>query len=187
MFVGPQDWTVPTYAQIENNKSVGFAANCILTVDHRYRAFGTAHLMPTTGPYLVQSLWPILFNREPPDCDALCTAFRCSCDRELGTASRPGVIIQLFLKCQEFPIAHDIQSVPGAREADLSKMLLPQTLALPLQWSRRCKGMDRRLPPLYVTSFGGGPPSHRSGSYANAGSRQCRPAETLRSNSACYA
>lgn len=184
-FIGPQDWTVPTYGQIENSEIDSFSANCIPTVHDRSRAFGIAHLMHTTAPDLVQSLWPNLFNNELPHWDALCEAFRCGHDREPGAAGRHGAIVELFLKCQEFPIAHDIQIVPGARGAELSNMLFPRTPALPLQSSQRCKGMNRRLPPPSLTSFGGGPRSHPAGSYADAGSRQRRPAQTLRSNSAC--
>lgn len=157
MFIGSQARTLPTYGQIENNEIGSFSANCIPAVDDRYHALGTAHLTPATAPYLVESLWPNLVNNELPHWDTLCEAFRCGRDREPGAASRHGAIVELFLKCREFPIPHDIQIVPWARGAELSNMLFPQTPTLPLQSSQRRKGRDRRLPPPSVTSFGGGP------------------------------
>jgi hypothetical protein len=115
MFIGPQDGTVPTYGQIENNEIDSFSANCILTVDDRYRPLGSAHLRPVTAADPVQSRWPNLVNNELRHWDALCEPFRCGRDREPGAASRHEVIVELFLKCQEFPIAHDSNCPWGTR------------------------------------------------------------------------
>jgi len=108
MFVERQQWTVPHFRQIEYDEFDTPAATYILTVDDEFRALGTLRLIPTTRPYMVESLWPDLVNEELPHRDTIWEASRFGCDRNLDAASRRRVVAELLLGCQEFGVANGI-------------------------------------------------------------------------------
>src|SRR5437870_2928884 len=113
MFVERQKWTVPSYNQIEYDEFDTPAATYILTVDEHYRTLGTMRLIPTTRPYMVESLWPALVDTELPHCDSVWEASRFCCDRDLDAASRRQVVAQSILGCLEFGIANGISKYLG--------------------------------------------------------------------------
>ena len=108
MFVERQQWTVPHFRQIEYDEFDTPAATYILTVDDEFRALGTLRLIPTTRPYMVESLWPDLVDEELPHRDTIWEASRFGCDRNLDAASRRRVVAELLLGCQEFGVANGI-------------------------------------------------------------------------------
>lgn len=124
MFVERQRWTVPTYRQIEYDEFDTPAATYILTVDDQYRALGTTRLIPTTRPYMVESLWPELVDTELPHCDAIWEASRFGCERDLDAASRRRVVAELILGCQEFGIAKGISQYLGVMPPPIFKYVI---------------------------------------------------------------
>jgi N-acyl-L-homoserine lactone synthetase len=124
MFVERQKWRVPTYGQIEYDEFDTPAATYILTVDDQYRALGTTRLIPTTRPYMVESLWPDLVNAELPHCDTIWEASRFGCDRDLDSASRRRVVAELILGCQEFGIANGISQYLGVMPPPIFKYVI---------------------------------------------------------------
>ena len=76
MFVERQRWSVPSYRQIEYDEFDTPAATYILTVDEQHRALGSVRLIPTTRPYMVESLWPDLVSTELPHCGSVWEASR---------------------------------------------------------------------------------------------------------------
>ncbi len=124
MFVARQNWTVPTYGKIEYDEFDTPAATYILTVDDQYRALGTLRLVPTTRPYMIESLWPDLVTTELPHCESIWEASRFGCDRELDAASRREVVAQLLLGCQEFGIALGISQYLGVMPTRIFKSVI---------------------------------------------------------------
>jgi N-acyl-L-homoserine lactone synthetase len=124
MFIERQRWTVPTYRQVEYDEFDTPAATYILTVDDQYRALGTTRLIPTTRPYMVESLWPDLVDTELPHCDSIWEASRFGCDRDLDAASRRRVIAELILGCQEFGIANGISQYLGVMPPPIFKYVI---------------------------------------------------------------
>ncbi|MGJ4892613.1 acyl-homoserine-lactone synthase [Bradyrhizobium sp. HKCCYLRH3099] len=113
MFVERQGWSVPHYQRMEYDEFDTPAATYIVVVDERDQALGTARLIPTTRPYMVESLWPDLVDGLLPHADQVWEASRFGCDRALGAGGRRRVIGQLIQACQEFGVAHGITSYLG--------------------------------------------------------------------------
>jgi N-acyl-L-homoserine lactone synthetase len=113
MFVERQRWNVPHYRQIEYDEFDTPAATYILIVDDRSRTLGTARLIPTTRPYMVESLWPNLVDVELPHLASIWEASRFGCDRDLDAASRRRVVAQLIQGCQEFGVMNGISRYLG--------------------------------------------------------------------------
>jgi acyl homoserine lactone synthase len=113
MFVERQRWNVPHYRQIEYDEFDTPAATYILIVDDQNRTLGTARLIPTTRPYMVESLWPDLVDVELPHFASVWEASRFGCDRDLDSASRRRVVAQLIQACQEFGVANGITRYLG--------------------------------------------------------------------------
>jgi N-acyl-L-homoserine lactone synthetase len=124
MFVERQKWSVPSYRQIEYDEFDTPAATYILSVDDQNRTLGTTRLIPTTRPYMVQSLWPDLVDTELPRCDSVWEASRFGCDRELNATSRRRVVAELILGCQEFGIANGISSYLGVMPPRIFKYVI---------------------------------------------------------------
>jgi N-acyl-L-homoserine lactone synthetase len=124
MFVERQKWSVPSYRQIEYDQFDTPAATYILTVDEQYRALGAARLIPTTRPYMVESLWPDLVDMDLPHCNSIWEASRFGCDRDLDAVSRRRVLAQLILGCQEFGIATGISQYLGVMPIRIFKYVI---------------------------------------------------------------
>jgi N-acyl-L-homoserine lactone synthetase len=124
MFVERQKWNVPSYRQIEYDEFDTPAATYIVTVDEQHRALGTARLIPTTRPYMIESLWPNMVNTGLPRSDSIWEASRFGCDRDLDSASRHQVVAHLILGCQEFGIANRISQYIGVMPIRISKHVI---------------------------------------------------------------
>jgi N-acyl-L-homoserine lactone synthetase len=124
IFVERQRWSVPSYRQIEYDEFDTPAATYILTIDEQHRALGTVRLIPTTRPYMVESLWPALVNAELPHCASVWEASRFGCDRDLDAASRRRVVAELILGCQEFGVANGITKYLGVMPLRIFKYVI---------------------------------------------------------------
>jgi acyl homoserine lactone synthase len=113
MFVERQRWSVPHYQRMEYDEFDTPAATYIVVVDAHDQALGTARLIPTTRPYMVESLWPDLVEGLLPHSDQIWEASRFGCDRALGASRRRRVIGLLIQACQEFGLANGISSYLG--------------------------------------------------------------------------
>jgi acyl homoserine lactone synthase len=113
MFVERQRWNVPNYRQMEYDEFDTPAATYILIVDDRNETLGTARLIPTTRPYMVERLWPDLVDIELPHLPSIWEASRFGCDRELDARSRRRVVARLIQGCQEFGVMNGISRYLG--------------------------------------------------------------------------
>jgi N-acyl-L-homoserine lactone synthetase len=109
VFIERQGWQVPTYGGIEYDQFDTPAAKYILWLDNQGHARGVTRLIPTTRPYMVQTLWPQLVDGELPQTDSIWEASRFACDRDLDSITRRQVVAELICSCQEFGVANGIR------------------------------------------------------------------------------
>jgi N-acyl-L-homoserine lactone synthetase len=128
----------PSYRQIEYDEFDTPAATYILTVDEQHRTLGSVRLIPTTRPYMVESLWPNLVNTELPHCASVWEASRFGCDRDLDAASRRCVVAQLILGCRSLELQLASHSISGSCQSEFSNTLSQQTAVLSSEPDQRC-------------------------------------------------
>ena len=109
VFIERQGWKVPTYRGFEYDEFDTPAAKYILWLDNQGHARGVTRLIPTTRPYMVQTLWPQLVDGELPQMDSIWEASRFGCDRNLDSATRRQIVTELICSCQEFGVANGIR------------------------------------------------------------------------------
>jgi N-acyl-L-homoserine lactone synthetase len=124
MFVERQNWHVPHYRQMEYDQFDTPAATYILVVDDQTRSLGTARLIPTTRPYMVEALWPHLVDTELPHTASIWEASRFGCDRDLNAADRRRVVARLIQGCQEFGVLNGIGRYLGVMPAWIFKHVI---------------------------------------------------------------
>jgi len=108
IFVERQHWDVPSHNGLEYDQFDTPAATYVVWLDDRRQARGVTRLIPTTRPYMVQSLWPELIRGPPPHSAAIWEATRFGCDRDLDGRTRRRVVAELICGCQEFGISNGI-------------------------------------------------------------------------------
>ncbi|WP_407154755.1 acyl-homoserine-lactone synthase [Bradyrhizobium sp. STM 3557] len=124
MFVERQRWNVPSYRQLEYDQFDTPAATYILVVDDHNRTLGTTRLIPTTRPYMVETLWPDLIDIALPHLPAIWEASRFGCDRDLDAVNRRQVVAQLIQGCQEFGVLNGIERYLGVMPAWIFKHVI---------------------------------------------------------------
>lgn len=113
MFVERQSWNVPSYRQLEYDQFDTPAATYILVVDDQNRTLGTTRLIPTTRPYMIETLWPDLVDSALPHDPSIWEASRFGCDRDLDAVNRREVVARLIQSCQEFGLLRGIERYLG--------------------------------------------------------------------------
>ncbi|MBV8753564.1 MAG: hypothetical protein JO309_01650 [Pseudonocardiales bacterium] len=108
LFVDRQNWRVPTYNGLEYDRFDTPAARYILWLDRFGQARGVARLLPTTEPYMIETLWPDLVDGPLPRSHAVWEATRFGCDCFLDPQARRRIVAELICGCLEFAIAQGI-------------------------------------------------------------------------------
>ena len=63
LFIDRQNWAVPSFGGLEFDQFDSPAAHYLLWLDAAGQARGAVRLVPTTQPYMLQTLWPDLRKR----------------------------------------------------------------------------------------------------------------------------
>jgi N-acyl-L-homoserine lactone synthetase len=113
IFVERQRWEVPTYNGLEYDQFDTPAARYLLWLDAHQQARGVTRLIPTTQPYMVQTLWPQLVDGSLPQLSTVWEATRFGCDRDLDAQTRRRVVAELICGCQEFGLANGVSKYLG--------------------------------------------------------------------------
>jgi N-acyl-L-homoserine lactone synthetase len=113
IFVERQGWDVPSHHGLEYDQFDTPAAVYVLWLDDRHQARGVTRLVPTTRPYMVQTLWPELIEGPIPHTPTIWEATRFGCDRDLDASTRRRVVAELICGCQEFGIVNGISKYIG--------------------------------------------------------------------------
>lgn len=109
-FVVRSGWNVPHVDGMEYDQFDTPAARYLLWRDHAARVRGMVRLLPTTRPYMTETLWPELAPEEgPPRTDAVWENTRFAVDRALPAPLRRTVTSELILASLEFGVAHGIE------------------------------------------------------------------------------
>jgi acyl homoserine lactone synthase len=109
IFVQRQSWQVPSYHGLEYDRFDTPAAVYLLWLDDAGQARGVLRLIPTTQPYMVQSLWPGLLDHPCPQSPRVWEASRFGCDRDLPAATRRRVLGELICAALEFALQNGIR------------------------------------------------------------------------------
>ena len=109
LFVERQGWDVPSYRGMEHDEFDTPAAQYLLWLDEEGETRGVARLLPTTRPYMLQTLWPDLIPGELPDSPCVWEATRFGCDQSLDTATRKRAVAEILCAMQEFGIMHGVE------------------------------------------------------------------------------
>lgn len=113
IFVKHRAWQLPTYAGIEYDAFDTPAAKYVLWLDERGKARGAVRLVPTTMPYMVETLWPEMLDGNPPKTPDIWEASRFCCDRDCPPTMRRRIVAELICACQEFGLANGVRQYLG--------------------------------------------------------------------------
>src|SRR5690606_27788678 len=110
LFIDRQNWAVPSFGGLEFDQFDSPAAHYLLWLDTAGQARGAVRLVPTTQPYMLQTLWPDLLGNHVPREPGIWDASRFGCDRNLPAQLRRRVLGELIYGCQEFGLARGIHA-----------------------------------------------------------------------------
>jgi acyl homoserine lactone synthase len=113
LFVERQQWGVPHVGGLEYDQFDTPAAKYVLWIDDKGQARGVTRLIPTTRPYMVQTLWPDLVDGELPCTSLIWEASRFGCDPGLDPALRRQIVHALICACLEFGLMNGIGKLLG--------------------------------------------------------------------------
>jgi len=85
------------------------SAQYLLWLDDAGKTRGVARLLPTTQPYMIQTLWPDLLGEQPPMSGCVWEATRFCCDPSLDAATRRRIVAEIICATQEFGLARGIR------------------------------------------------------------------------------
>jgi len=109
-FVVRGGWDVPHVDGMEYDQFDTPAAVYLLWRDQAHRVRGMVRLLPTTRPYMTDSLWPALAPEEGlPHADEVWENTRFAVDRDLPAPLRRKVTSELILASLEFGVAQGIE------------------------------------------------------------------------------
>lgn len=108
VFIEGEGYSVPHCDGMEYDQFDTPGAVYLIWCDGRGEARGAARLLPTTRPYMIQSLWPELVGDAPPVSPRTWEATRFAVDPTLDDATRRRVAGEIVLGCLEFGLAAGI-------------------------------------------------------------------------------
>jgi len=109
-FVVRSGWSVPHFDGMEYDQFDTPAAVYLLWRDNAARVRGMVRLLPTTQPYMTDTLWPELVPDEgAPHAEGIWENTRFAVDRELPAPLRRRVTGELILASLEFGLSRSIE------------------------------------------------------------------------------
>ena len=109
-FVVRAGWSVPHFDGMEYDQFDTPAAVYLLWRDHAARVQGMLRLLPTTRPYMTDTLWPELAPGDGlPHAEAIWENTRFAVDRDLAAPLRRKVTSELILASLEFGLSRGIE------------------------------------------------------------------------------
>jgi acyl homoserine lactone synthase len=109
-FVDRAGWAVPHFEDMEYDQFDTPAAVYLLWRDHAARVKGMVRLLPTTRPYMTDTLWPELAPEDGlPHAENVWENTRFAVDRDLEAPLRRKVTGELILASLEFGLSRGIE------------------------------------------------------------------------------
>ena len=142
IFVERQAWSVPAYNNLEYDDFDTPAAVYLVRGDDQGRARGIARLIPTTRPYMVQTLWPDLLDHPAPADPSIWEATRFGCDRGLAPIQRSQIVGELICGCLEWALQLDIRTYLAVMPVWIFQQVLARS-GCPIRYARPSRIMQR--------------------------------------------
>ena len=108
VFVEREGWDVPSYRGMEHDEFDTPSARYLLWVDEAGRSRAVVRLLPTTRPYMIQTLWPDMIGGEMPKSNSVWEATRLGCDSTLDGPTRRRAVAEILCAVQEFAVRNGI-------------------------------------------------------------------------------
>jgi len=110
-FVARDGWKVPTWKGFEYDQFDNFCATYLIYRDEDARVRGMVRLLPTTHPYMLNTLWPFLApDSGMPSSPNIYENTRFAVDKRLKPSLRRRVRNELILASLEFGLLNDVIS-----------------------------------------------------------------------------
>lgn len=137
------DWDVRTQNGMEIDSFDDLDPVYLMAFDQSERLVGTWRMLPTTGPYMLKDVFPVLLDDVPPPCHPQTwegSRFAVDCEYmgkdSLAALSR--VTSEIFCAVVEFCIAHKCDEVVTVYDARIGR-LLPRLGCHPTWQSRKMR------------------------------------------------
>jgi acyl homoserine lactone synthase len=104
---------VPAYNGLEDGEFDTPAARYILWLDANNQARAATRLLPTTQPFMLKKLWPLLTHEPLREDPSIWEATRFCCDRTLEPRLRRKAVAELICGCREFGVENGVQGYLG--------------------------------------------------------------------------
>jgi acyl homoserine lactone synthase len=123
IFIERSRWDIPSYDGLEYDQFDTPAAKYILWLDAANHVRGVVRLLPTTRPYMIETLWPQLLF-QPPRSEQIWEATRFGCDHSLDSHTHAQVVAELIAGCLEYGLVHGITKLLGLMPVAVFKRIL---------------------------------------------------------------
>ncbi|MVT27983.1 GNAT family N-acetyltransferase [Acidovorax citrulli] len=112
VFVEHAGWELPCYGPLEFDEFDTPQAVYLVRRHAESRIAGMLRLLPTTQPYMIQSLWPELMGSHPiPSSPRVWEATRMGVDPDMDPLSRGQTVAELVAGCLEYGTQHGIDQM----------------------------------------------------------------------------
>ncbi|WP_330647120.1 acyl-homoserine-lactone synthase [Thioclava sp. FTW29] len=108
IFVERLEWDLPEDGDLEFDSFDTPAAHYVVALDEDDHVCALSRLVPTTSPYMIETLWPEWPGPACPKSPKIWEATRFGCSAELNAAQRKDAISSLFRTIYEFGQNRDL-------------------------------------------------------------------------------
>lgn len=138
VFVQHAGWNLHCQQQLERDQFDTEDAVYLVSRATNSRITGLLRLLPTTAPYMIDSLWRDLLGPYPAPCSAaVWEVTRLGTDPDLGLRERGQTVAELVVACLEFGLDHGIHQMLAVMTEDHARKVV-----LGMGWSyERCGPM----------------------------------------------
>ena len=141
VFVKHAGWNLPCEQQLERDQFDTERAVYLVSRAGNGRIAGLLRLLPTTAPYMIESLWSDLLGPYPaPRAPQIWEVTRLGTDPELELRERGQTVAELVTACLEFGLDHGIQQMLAVMTEDHARKVV-----LGMGWSYERCGPVRML------------------------------------------
>lgn len=141
VFVLHAGWDLKCQPHLERDQFDTDSAVYLVSRAANGRIAGLLRLLPTTAPYMIESLWQDLLGPYPaPRSAAVWEVTRLGTDPDLGLRERGQTVAELVVACLEFGLDHGIQQMLAVMTEDHARKVV-----LGMGWSYERCGPPRQL------------------------------------------
>lgn len=141
VFVKHAGWELPCQHPLEHDQFDTEGAVHLVSRASNGRIAGLLRLLPTTSPYMIESLWPdLLGTYRAPRSPLIWEVTRLGTDPELGPHERGQTVAELVAACLEYGLDHGIRQMLAVMTEEHARKVV-----LGMGWSYERCGPERLL------------------------------------------